>query len=491
MKQLTLLLAILFVADSCHGQAQEFKQAGEFKIYSRGLMYSDTTMRQLEFIVDSLNIKFRACDLSKAYYSKYQSKAHFVELEKGKIKEAKMDMENNISFADFAQKYPNASIDKDLLVVKYKYKNYDDKDIIEFSSIIQEHEIDIEGQPEIYHKSVGGTWILDYWKGDKYSKESISAFYFITDFEKQLLPEMHARMVQYSDCMVDTTTQLFKPNADRTGLRFDTNRPDAVTKFITYVHRGTSMPEFDKNDESYWEKYRVWDSLRIPLIDSTLAKQEEFNTLLRKAVIEALEKGGSDDEFEQYVGRYHSTKTELELKRGRIVVGGCSMDDSPRIHAMNIAILSAETVNWETFLRAHLDIMNDRFERASDGSYAWAGRKTYIRELEELDVNITDLLLGISLRIENPGQNHYYGSIGRLGRALSETKKPGEVEAKMLDMIQDSRLDDYNRVLICYLFLNYNYFIEDESRKKQNLRSLEIAVQQLPDYLATRIKEEK
>ena len=165
------------------------------------------------------------------------------------------------------------------------------------------------------------------------------------------------------------------------------------------------------------------------------------------------------------------------------------MDNSPRIHAMNIAVLSAETVNWETFLRAHLDIMNDRFERVSDGSYAWSGRKTYIRELEELDINVADLMLGISLRIENPSQNHYYGSISRIGRALSETQNSNEIETKMLEMIQDSQLDDHNRLLIYYLFQNYNYYIKDEAQKAQNTNKLKTAVQTLPDYLSTRLEE--
>jgi len=164
------------------------------------------------------------------------------------------------------------------------------------------------------------------------------------------------------------------------------------------------------------------------------------------------------------------------------------MDDSPRVHAMKIAVLSAETIHWETFLRAHLDIMNDRFERVSDGSYAWAARQTYIQELEELDINVTDLLLGISLRLENPSQNHYYGSIGRLGRALSETRFAEEIETKILGLIKDNDLDDHNRILMYYLFLNYNHHIKDESRKKENIESLKAAVRELPEYLATKIK---
>src|SRR5690606_2706951 len=118
----------------------------------------------------------------------------------------------------------------------------------------------------------------------------------------------------------------------------------------------------------------------------------------------------------------------LQRMRHTKVVGSCSQDASPRIHAINIALVSAETTNWEVFLKAHLDIMNDKFDRMSDGNYAYAQRKTYIKELEELNINVIDLLLGISLRIENPANNHYYGNIGRLGRAISESKYKVEFE---------------------------------------------------------------
>ena len=163
------------------------------------------------------------------------------------------------------------------------------------------------------------------------------------------------------------------------------------------------------------------------------------------------------------------------------------MDQSPRYHALNIAKLSAETVNWEIFLRSHLDIMNDRFERASDGSYAWGRRKTYIKELEVLDINVLDLLLGISLRVANPSSNHYYGSIGRLGRALSETSKSNEIESKMLQMISDDKLDNYNRILIYYLFRNYNYNLDNKKKQEENNIKLKTAVMTLPDYISSKI----
>jgi hypothetical protein len=444
----------------------------------------------LAFIVDSLNLKFKTCDLNKPFLCKYQAMAHYVELEAGNLKAARKDMENGLPFEEFVAKYPKAKQEKDLLVIKYYYQDYQGDDMVRYKSVLEDHDIRIEGNQKKYLEPVKGKWVIDYWNSGNYSDKAIRGFYFTTEFNSHPLPEKYARMVQYSECMVDTTSQIFKTGAERTtSRRFEPHQQGKVTEFMDYVHQETGKPEFEENNyEGYAEKYRVWDSLRVSFIDSVLSKTEKFQRLLKESIVEALEQGGSDDEFEEYVGKYYSRKAELELKRGRIVVGACSMDASPRIHAMNIAVLSAETVNWETFLRAHLDIMNDRFERVSDGNYAWAGRQTYIREIEELGLNVVDLLLGVSLRVENPSQNHYYGNIGRIGRALAETKYSKEVETKILEMIQDSQLDDFNRLLMYSLFLNYTHYLEDEDSKKQHIEILEAALQQLPDYLAARIQ---
>ncbi len=472
-----------------------FAQNGEFGSNSNGLIYSDTTVKQLKFIVDSLNLKFRVCELNKIYQSKIQGKAHYVILEKGKIKEAKKDMQADMSFDEFVAKYKRAEVEKNLLVIKFKYKNWDENDAVQFSSVElggkHEHEFTFEKNLEEYDKPLKGKWLFEYSEKDQYSDEYIQAFYFPEELSSQAIPLEYAKMIQYSDCMVDTSTQIFYEKADRTGVRYSREETKKVAAFMTYVNKATGKPEYDSDEyESYYKKLHVWDSLRSQRIDSLRKVDKTFDLLLDEAVKEALVDFGTGADFEEYVGLYYSKKTELEFKRNRIVVGGCSMDNSPRIHALEIARLSAETVNWEIFLRSHLDIMNDNFHRVSDGSYAWGARQTYIKELEVLDINVLDLMLGISLRIENPSKNHYYGSIGRLGRALSETEKKTEIETKMLEMISDTKLDDFNRVLTYYLFLNYNHYLE-EDKLKANKEKLALAVKTLPEYISTKINAEK
>jgi len=480
--------------------ATSYSQDTEFGKSTNGLIYSDKTIKELKSIVDSLNLKFKVCDLNKIYKSKLQCKANYIYLEKGKIKEAKKDIESNISYNDFIKKYRTAEVEKGLLVVKFQYKNYKGKEEVGFNSMEldnkYQHEFNFEEDISTYDKPLEGKWVYQYSKKTNYSEESIEAFYFTEEFYQKPIPAVYARMIQYSDCMVDTTAQVFYENANKSGVRYVSDGSSKSNEFLDYIHKSINKPEYtdgfnDKDYEIYSKKYSVWDSLRISRVDSLKMKDENFNKLLIEAVNESLTKGNTDDEFEEYVGRYYSKKTELELKRNRRVVGGCSMDNSPRVHAINIAKLSAETTNWEIFLRSHLDILNDRFERVSDGSYAWEKRKTYIKELEVLDINVLDLLLGITFRIENPSANHYYGNIGRLGKALSESNKSSELEMKMLEMISDNQLDDYNRILIYYLFLNYNYNLENKEMQVANNEKLKEAIKMLPEYLLTKMVAEK
>jgi len=474
---------------------------GKFGPTTNGLLYSPRTMSQLCHIVDSLNLKHRVCTLHPIYRSIYQGRAHHIRLQKGDLQQARKFLEQGISFKTFQARFPESEIHKDLLVIRYEDES-DEQPITVYNNITfpgeEEYFLYVKGSPQT-QKLKPGQWIMERKPNPTYDALCLEAFYFPDGLERKILPTSYASLIQYADCLIDTTTQVYlKPNKD--GERTARNSTSGKTQLalLAYVHKQTHRPSNDYYDAKLteaeqaarWRAYREWDSLRLEKVDQ-LAKMPRFRELLNQAVKDTTNLGATDDEFEEYVARYYSAKKALEFKRNRIVVGECSQDARPRRHALSIAQLSAETVNWETFLRAHLDIMNDRFERASDGSYAWAARKTYLRELEELDINVHDLMLGISLRIDQANRNHYFGSLSRVGRALAETRQPHELEQRLLNIIADSKLDTYNRVLAYYLFLNYNRQLKDRTAQQQNVDKLNAAVQKLPPYLIARavIKE--
>jgi hypothetical protein len=308
------------------------------------------------------------------------------------------------------------TIERDVIIVKHKDRNYKNKEIVTINHFDIENGYGFQIESEdmsLYKKELKNKWLFKYSQKTNYTTESLTAFYFPSSFESPRIPEKYARMIGYSDCLVDTTTTKFKEDAG---------------------HEWTKMP-------AGWMKF-------------------------------------TDQEKKELLDQMRSTR----------VIGTCSQDSRPREHAMYIALLSAETTNWSMFLRSHLDIMNDRFERVSDGSYAWAGRNTYIRELEELEIDVPDLLLGITFRIENPAQNHYYSNIGRLGRALAETQHRTEVEKEMLGIIKDPELDYFNRILVYFLFLNYNHYTEDKSIKEQNMERLASTLSSFPEFIKERLE---
>lgn len=294
--------------------------------------------------------------------------------------------------------------------------------------------------------------------------------------------------------MIDTTAQIYL--TDEKQRRVDELPPTSKTtqylRFANDFKGEPKMPDIDWDSpfaearlNKYTREHQQWNNARLAWLDEKMKNGHYYKSLLAEAAEEAIERGAGDGALEFYVERYLSPAQALKMKRLRQPVGMCSMDLTPRLHAQNICRLAAETTQWDIFLRAHLDIMNDNFERATDGSYAWAGRGTYLKELEALDINALDLLIGTTLRTSNASDKHYFGDIGRVGRALSESAHPDELELRLLSMIEDEDLDLYNRLLMAYLFDNYNHHLKDDVRKDENTTRFRTAVASLPDGIAS------
>ena len=465
---------LVFVSWHCYGQYNEFP------IHSNGLIYDEFTMSKLAVIVDSLNLKFRSCDLSHPYYSFPQGIAHVVEMPNKTIKKAVQD---GISLDEFAAKYPRQGKRRDYWIVKRSYESYDGRKFIEYNGLPssnREYSITVKDK-EGNDKATG--WIVD--------EEEGIAFY-IERLEHREMPYDYARLVQYVDCMIDTTAEIYFPDA-KPAVYQRVDETSGAYRFIKWAEAFPGKPKYpdyekfaDEDSDSvynaYAESYKRWDSLRLISLDQKMKTSSHWQKLLADAADEAAATGNSDDVLEFYVSRYLSKDLALKLMRSRRVMGNCSQDQSPRFHAMNICKLAAETTKWDIFLRSHLDIMNDRFERMSDGSYAWAGRKTYLQELEALDIPAVDLLIGTSLRVSNVSENHYWSSIGRTGRALADASDKDELESRLVVMISNEMLDPLNRLLMAYLFSNYIYNLDDGMRKSSSSEKLKIAAQTMPEH---------
>lgn len=447
--------------------------AQEFQVFDNGLIYSETAMQKLGSIVGDKNDEFRKCELQKNYKSLYQTKGMCFDVNFPDRQLLRQELQENIGLEDFLNKYGNGQRQQLKLLTKRQYVDYNGIKVVEVKVEPDGKGLVIKASD--WEKSRTGNWIFNFAK-----KNYVEVAYLSDDFKSIDLPVNYSRMIQYSECMIDTTTRIHPETAERTGMRYSTPKTKKIDRFLKYIREQFLAKNPKYRLKKDYLKFR--EDTRL-FVRAELNREEEFKNQLEKAYLEAREQKSSHAGLEYYVSEYMSKEKALLLKRDRIVVGSCSMDQSPRIHAMEIAQLSAETFNWDIFLRAHLNIMNDKFQRASDGSYAWAARETYFKELESLNIEVIELVLGISFRVRNPAKNHYYGSIGRLGRAIAESSCTDQFRSELLSLMSHDLLDDYNKLIMYYLYDNMEYYM-DKSKKKETYKSnIANAAKRLPEYI--------
>src|SRR5882757_7258183 len=175
MKQLLLLVAISVAGITTHSQVTEFH------IYPNGLIYSDATMDRLKFIVDSLQLKFKSCDLSKDYYSIRQQKGHYIRLDTGNIKAALADMREDMDYYGFLKKYPLAEVDSFVLITESDDENYEHRKMLAYTNQSghdhSKSSVHIFKNPDWKADSSGrhifgkmGKWVFDCTCPDQYSE---------------------------------------------------------------------------------------------------------------------------------------------------------------------------------------------------------------------------------------------------------------------------------------------------------------------------------
>jgi len=92
--------------------------------------------------------------------------------------------------------------------------------------------------------------------------------------------------------------------------------------------------------------------------------------------------------------------------------------------------------------------------------------------------------MGISLSASNLSDNHYQGSINRMGRALAEAKSRDAIVDTILFGLADDQLDSYNKVRLYFLIANMPYFINDEIEKQEFVLMINSELRKLPAFLS-------
>jgi len=487
MKHLLYFSLAGMICITCHSQ-QPTNDRGEFATNPNGLMYSDADMKHLRFIVDSLNLKYKTCDLNSNYYSLPQTKVWYASFKStnSDLLNIIEDIKNKVSYPVLIEKYKSliSTVDTSQIIIRRNNTN-DENDFLEGKPKDGYDNISLKG-PVAKKKNLAGEWHYDYSAKDKKEKDGyyyLSCRYFPGNFEQIKIPEPYGKLIQYVDCMIDTSSFIYLTEKYEGGwYREDDKKGYKNLKELNeYINQKMSPNLVTKSSDNISQEQFTFAS-------ENLSSDPVFRELVGKTVDKYVEKKNFDYRLEKLSEICGLFDKALLMKRSYRVMGSCSQDESPRLHARDIAILAGKSHSWDIFLRAHLDIMNDRFERASDGSYAWGERKTYLKELEELNLNIVDLMLGLTLRATNVAPNHYYGTVWRLGWALTESKERSLFESKAISIMKDTKLDEFNRGLV---FLLYRSYIDhlDEKESNEKITTLKKDKDNFPSIIKNSIEE--
>jgi hypothetical protein len=469
-----ILMLILLVSLSLNGWAQQQK---EMDIYD-GLMYASTDIQEMKKTTDSLNLRYLECVANPVYYSWPQTQAMLIKLKvlQKHAEKVVSRLKQNIPLEQIYREIPEVVAEDSTHVVlarRPRDTKYDKED----ETVLYSGNGNGFNNFRFSGQLIWGSYIFDSDNMGKYT--FISVWRLDKPFSTVQLPQEYAKMIQYVDCMIDTNMVLM---LDKGRSYEEDNLPLDSLKMLVFLKRH-KLPTGDRK-----VKYIDLEEADEQYVREEFNNNPRIRQLFSNAVKEALEKGNGSTELESLAEGLCSKDTILLMKRSRIVVGSCSMDDAPRRHARDIATLAAQTHQWPVFIRAHLDIMNDHFQRMSDGSYAQPMRKTYLRELELLDIPAQKLLLGSVLQLSNVPESHYYGNIRRIGRAFTESEHAADFEKTVKAYMKDEQLDPFNKCLFFLLYASYCYQQPEVAGEKSKISELKMELDAYPEYVREGIR---
>jgi hypothetical protein len=455
MKCSILITAFLYFSFTALSQ---FRKA-EFTLYENGLVYDDTTISLLKHIVDSMHSQYPKSNQQGCYYSQPQTKGHYITSRSGNAKQVLLDIQNNISLQDFVKKYPQVKREENLLIVLLERKYSNGINEFRYTPYPENKEnyleICLDNRSELLHitdsdiRGRTGNWVYCYWPPGSDHGECIDAFYLDSPLKTIALPERYAAMLRYADYMIDTSTSIYLPTG-----------------------QGICGPKYE-------------EALKKIVQPDTRDSADKVKKVIGEAVKEALRlKCPTSIMFENAAEKYYSKEAALTLKRYRHVFNRCGRDQVYWPHVFDITQLAAETANWPVFIRAHLDLMDNNL-LYPHSNYGKGSGYPLTKELEMIGINMYDLLLAISLNIGKATPDHYKANLAFLGRAFAKSKDRDRLEQALLSMIADNELDDFNRIRMHYLYLNYLHYNQDGlAAKVEKLTEID---KKLPYHIYSRL----
>lgn len=195
----TLKLLAYFVALTTYATAQNNSITNLFD----SILKSNTSIN-----IDSLKQEASNLNYADIEFLNHTATAHYVYMDKGNVKSALKDMESNLSFEEWIEKYPNTKVEQNLLIVKSDYALNKNKSATNYCSVPNKNTLP---RSIISNKNITeskGKWIINYSARNKFSDEFLIGFYFTSNFGIEALVEHYPKVIAYGDAIEEKTNTI-------------------------------------------------------------------------------------------------------------------------------------------------------------------------------------------------------------------------------------------------------------------------------------------
>ncbi|MEO0901600.1 MAG: hypothetical protein AAFY00_06100, partial [Bacteroidota bacterium] len=225
----------------------------EFKTYENGLIYSPYAMEKLKGMVGEKNEEFRTCQLIQEYVSVEQTRGKVFVLKKPNIKKLREELLNTITLDQFVKKYGKHANGQLHLLTKTHYTNYKKEKVVGIREQPDGRQMEMFESDWENSRSKCWAWNLS-------NKDYVEVAYLEDEFSSQNIPNRYAKMVQYTECLIDTTSQIFNEGASKNGWSYgqdDTKKlQNKVSRFIDSRY-AKKEPIMDINENSSQEDIKA------------------------------------------------------------------------------------------------------------------------------------------------------------------------------------------------------------------------------------------
>ncbi len=465
-----------------------------FNNYAQNEIVNNDDIPKLNTIIKFLEKEYRESK-SQSFKSLPQTSANYFKIITNNPTDFLKSLNSALNFEQLVKENPSLQIDRDVLIIKNVYSNYNKEKKIEVKSFeigqSQRHLIEIKYSDSINNSNIKFLYSIHKETWSKYKEASIiQGFYFINEFKSIDLPEKYVDWINYTDIIVKPETSIFYDIKEKSNELLSYKKT-IIDSLINYYETKTNKPPYQKEQDyiTRRKKQDEWQSKKQKFSDSLYKTDKHFKKLLIEALSYAEVNKVSNGDLEDFTSQLISKNRALELMRQNQQVGSCSFDDGPNIQQKRIASMAAQTQNWDVFIKSFLNVMNDNVSRNANSNIASDSRQTYINELVKLNLDIDKILLGSNLRVHDTVKKHYFSDGSKIAKAYANLDSKNQLyfEKTILNIISDKSMDPFNKLHFYNTYKYYQYFIEDSLKKKDIDKNIEKLIPLLPIEIKSRI----